>query len=124
MRIDTRHRHNESKFLILSVLYHSHGYLLPRQIAELTGLTKGNVRRLLSRYYKFGYICRRKVFWAGERGYMYRYLKQHGIRVLLGGDGLEFRMRIREVTGIKISLNRKKPVPMEVLMQYRRSINR
>ncbi len=43
MHADTRHQRNESKYLILNVLYHSQGYLLPRQIAELTGLTKSNV---------------------------------------------------------------------------------
>lgn len=51
---------------------------------------------------------------------MYRYLKPMGHRVL---NGLEMRMRIREITGVNISLNRKKPVPTEVLAQYRRAIS-
>ncbi len=124
MQVDTRNRYNESKYIIFNVIYHSHGYLLPRHIAELTGLSKGDVRRLLCRYYGMGYLWRRKVLWKGERGYMYRYLKQKGIRVLLGGDGLEVRMRIKEVTGENISLNRKKPVPYETRMQYRKMIGR
>jgi len=77
----------------------------------------------LSRYFKWGYIWRRKVYWVGERGYMYRYLKPHGIKIMKSMHGLEFRMKVREVTGINISLNRKKPIPSDVLGAYRRAIN-
>ncbi len=34
------------------------------------------------------------MFWAGERGVHVQVFETHGIRVLLSGDGLEFRMRI------------------------------
>lgn len=121
--LDTRHRHNESKFLILNTLLHTDRYLLPRQIADMTGLSRNDTRYLLWRYHKWGYIWRRKVYFVRERGYMYRYLKPHGVRVMKAMHGLEFRMKVREVTGVNISLNRKKPIPSDVLAAYRKAIN-
>jgi hypothetical protein len=47
-----------------------------------------------------------------------------GIRALIGSDGLEFRMRKREMTGMNVSLNRKKPIPFEVLMNFRKVIRK
>jgi len=121
---DTRNRYDESKYKILTLLYHSRNYLLPRQIAAMTGLTKAGVRNLLYRYTKFGYIWRRKTRYAGERGFMYRFLKRKGIEKLTGTDGLEVRMRIREITGNQVSLNKKIPIPHNILMEYRTLINR
>ena len=50
---------------------------------------------------------------------MYRYLKHKGMFVY---KELEWRMKIREVTGVNISLNLHKPIPYEVLQQYQRAI--
>ena len=52
---------------------------------------------------------------------MYRYLKPMGYRVY---TELERRMKIREVTGVNISLNWKKRVPPDVLNEYRKAIMR
>lgn len=118
---DTRCRENEAKYKIFNVLYHTRKYLLPRQIAKLTGLSEGGVRTRLSKQYSMGYIWRKICRWKGENGFMYRYLKPKGIRVFYE---LERRMKIREVTGTNISLNWKKRVPYDVLNQYQRLIIR
>ncbi len=118
---DTRCRHNEAKYKILSTLYRSRRYLLPRTIAESTGLSEGGVRTRLSKLNKYGYIWRRKCSFKGENGYIYRYLKPRGIRIYME---LNRRLKIQEVTGIKISLNWKERVPVEAIIQYQRLIMR
>ncbi len=141
---DTRCRFNEAKFKILSVLVEASKpkgkYLLPKQIAKLTGLSEGGVRVRLLRLSKSGfqeetesvksstekkwpwrgYIWRKKCPWKGQKGFMYRYLKPKGVFV---HKILEHRMKIREVTGVNISLNLHKPIPIEVLRQYERLNN-
>ena len=118
---DTRCRHNEAKFKILSTLFHSRRYILPRKIAHSTGLTEGGLRIRLNKMYLQGYIWRKICRWKGENGYMYRYLKPRGYRVYIE---LERRIKIREVTGVNISLNWKKRVPPDVLNEYRKAIMR
>ncbi len=137
---DTRCRCNEAKFKILSILieYSTKRYLLPKQIAKLTGLSEGGVRTRLNKLSECGfknvnktgksskrpwrgYIWRKKCPWKGQKGFMYRFLKPKGVFVY---KELEWRMKIREVTGVNISLNLHKPVPYEVLQQYRRAIMR
>ena len=118
---DTRCRHNEAKYKILSTLFRSRRYILPRKLAQLTGLTEGGVRTRLSKMYVQGHIWRKICRWKGENGYMYRYLKPMGYRVYIE---LERRMKIREVTGVNISLNWKKRVPPDVLNECRKAIMR
>lgn len=118
---DTRSRYNEAKYKILSILFHSKDYKLPRVIAKATGFSEENVRSRLYRLHLFGYIWRRKCSFKGENGYLYRYLKPKGIRVFME---LEERIKIQEVTGMKISLNWSESVPIEARMEYQRRINR
>lgn len=118
---DTRSRHNEAKYKILSVLYHSKKYMLPRTIAQATGFSEVDIRSRLYRLNRFGYIWRRKCSFKGENGYLYRYLKPMGIRVFME---LDRRMKIQEVTGTKVSLKWKESVPVEATLEYQRRINR
>lgn len=118
---DTRSRHNETKYQILNTLYHSRRYLLPRVIAKAIGRSENCVRVSLHELNWYGYIWRRKCSFKGENGYIYRYLKPRGIRVFME---LDERVKIQEVTGIKISLNWSKRVPIEARMEYLRRLNR
>lgn len=122
-KTDTRCRHNEAKYRILSTLYISDCYLRPCQIATITGLSQADTRERLSTMFLQGYIWRRKSFLKGTCGYMYRYLKPMGIRVLNGSTGLEIRMRIRRITGVNISLNRKTQIPRDLWAKFQKTIS-
>lgn len=118
---DTKLRFNEAKYKILSILYRSKKYMLPRVIAKATGLSEANIRSRLYRLNRFGYIWRRKCSFTGENGYLYRYLKPKGIRVFME---LDRRVKIQEVTGMKVSLKWNESVPVEAILEYQRRINR
>jgi len=120
---DTRCRFNEAKYKILKTLYDTRRDLLPREIAAMTGLSRGDVRTRLSKMHFQGYIWRKKVSSKGENGYVYRNLKPMGWRVLKGENGLERRMEIREITGENLSLNLKKLIPYELLDRYKRALS-
>jgi hypothetical protein len=85
----------------------------------MLGMTQNGIRTRLLMYYLQGYLWRRRVPWKRECDYAYRYLKPHGIRTLAE---MARRVKIREITGIWVPLNRKKPIPYDVLKLYREII--
>lgn len=128
------HKGNEAKYKILALLEPHRRFYSPAEIAEVLGMTQGSVRTRLSKFYKDGYIWRRKEYRANRnrKGFCYRYLKDMGYRVLHGTSGgkhggfmgMHKRMEIREVIGDSdgkvVSLKVKDNIPHEILDKYNR----
>ncbi len=119
----TRNVNNETKFDIISCLAKEQRHMSPREIADLTSLTYGNVCRQLTRYTDMGYIYRRKEFRKGYKNYYcYGFPTHKGLRFLIGKNeriGAGKRVEIRELTGKFVSLSKNKYVPIELITEFK-----
>ncbi len=113
---------NETKYDILHCLVKKQSFMTPREIANETGLTYGNVKRQLTRYVDMCYIYRRNEFRKGYRNqYCYGFPKPKGLVFLNGKHGrygAEDKVKMRELTGKFVSLSRDKPIPQEIINEY------
>ncbi len=118
----THNVHNETKYDILNSLSKKQVFMSPREIAEVTGLTYGNVCRQLTRLVDMGYIHRRNEFRKGYKNYYcYGYPKPKGLFFLdgrKGRKGADYKVKARELTGKFVSLSKDKPIPQEIINEY------
>ncbi len=113
-----RHRYNEIKYRILELLQGSSKELSPHEIAIKVGTTLDGAKQRLRLLSKLGYVWRKAETRTGRRNYYsYRKLKSKGKRIFLM---LDERVKIRETTGVMISLNLNKPIPEFAVIEYKR----
>jgi predicted transcriptional regulator len=114
-----KHHYNEMKYLILSLLRSSNKDYSPREIADAVGTTLDGAKQRLRLLNMLGYIWRKEETRKGRKNYFsYKNLKPKGERVFLR---LDERVKIREVTGIDISLNLNKHIPDYAVIEYRKT---
>lgn len=112
-----RHSYNEIKYKILELLQGSSKELTPHEIAVNVGTTLDGAKQRLRLLSKLGYVYRKIETRKGRRNYYcYRNLKPKGKRILLK---LDERVKIREATGVSISLNLNKPIPDFAVVAYK-----
>jgi hypothetical protein len=112
-----RHSYNEIKYKILELLNGSTKELSPKEIAEKVGTTLDGSKQRLRLLSKLGYVYRKIETRKGRRNYYcYRNLKPKGERILVM---LDERVKIREATGVSISLNLNKPIPDFAVVAYK-----
>ncbi len=117
----SRNKYNETKYRILAFLKKSYCELSPLDIADGAGTTLQGAKERLRLLNKMGYIWRKMETRKGKRNYYsYSNLKPKGERVF---EQLDERIKIREVTGIQISLNLNKPIPEVARIEYNRMLN-
>jgi len=111
-----KNAYNETKRALLN-LFHPlpPKHLSLSDIKEKIDIPEGGIRRALTANYKWGYIWRRQDPTKRKNRYAYRYLKPKGLRVL---KELNRRKEIETTTGIEISLNLKKPIPLAAIKLY------
>ena len=107
--------YNEVKYRILKTLFYARKYLTPTEIAQQAGTSLHAVTENLSTMFKWGYIWRRQEYRNRRNEFCYKYLKPKGINVYFK---LNERVTMREITGIFIPLNLKKPIPAEANRAY------
>ncbi len=113
-----RHQYNEIKYRILGLLRSSSKELTPHEIAVKVGTTLDGAKQRLRLLSKLGYVFRKTETRKGRRNYYcYRKLKHKGERIYLL---LEKRVKIRDATGVPISLNLNKPIPDFAVVAYKR----
>lgn len=110
---------NEVKYKILKIFSYPFKYYTPEELADMVGISSNAMRQRLSNLFNWKYIWRRQEFRKNGNRYCYRFNKEKGWRVFFE---LDRRVKLREETGIYVSLNLKKPIPQEVMMTeaYRR----
>ena len=104
---------NEIKYKILKIFSYPYKYFTPEELAERVGISNNAMRKRLSQLFKWKYIWRRQEFRKNGNTYCYRFNKDKGWRIFFE---LDKRVKLREETGIPISLNLKKPIPQEAMM--------
>ena len=108
--------YNEVKYLILKTLFYSKRYLTPTEISQNAGDSLHATTDRLTEMFKWGYIWRRQEYRDKNRNeFCYKFLKPKGINIFYR---LDERVKIRETTGIFVSLNLKKPIPPKALILY------
>jgi predicted ArsR family transcriptional regulator len=113
-----RHSYNEIKYRILELLQSSSKELSPQDIAIKVGTTLDGAKQRLRLLSKLGYVWRKVETRTGRKNYYsYRRLKSKGKRIFLM---LDERVKIREATGVSISLNLNKPIPDFAQIEYKR----
>lgn len=117
-----RHHYNEMKYLILSLLRESKKDYSPQEIAYAVGTSLDGVKQRLRMLNKLGYVWRKVEIRKRRKNYFsYKNLKPKGERIFLK---LDERVRIRDITGINISLNLNKRIPDYAVIEYDRRTKR
>ncbi len=117
-RNDGNNKFNETKYLVLKTLFDAKKHLSPKEVAEATGLSTNAAEVKLSELHKWGYLWRRREVRSGRRNYYcYRFPKPKGNRVFFE---LEKRVKIRDITGIPVSLNLDDTIPDDAVQEYER----
>ena len=105
--------YNEIKYKLLKIFSYPSKYHTPEELAEMAGTDVHSMRQRLTQLIRWRYIWRRQEYRKNGNTYCYRYLKPKGWSIYFE---LDKRVKLREETGIFISLNLKKPIPTEAMM--------